>query len=155
MTSTDIYNAVKVNEDLLTAGQPTAAEFRALAAEGFTAVLNLAAPPSRDLPLDESDLVRSLGMAYEHIPVDWGNPTEEDFEAFEDVMADLPRGKTLIHCAANFRVTAFYALYAMKHHGWSEERAEQFRAAIWQGSNFPIWEQFIAGMKRKIAAADR
>lgn len=155
MTSSDIYNVLQVSDDLLTAGQPTAAQLRALAAEGFTTVVNLATPPSRDLPLDESGLVRSLGMAYEHIPVDWGNPTAEDFEAFEDVMANLPPGKTLIHCAANFRVTAFFALYAMKHRGWSEEQAEQFRAAIWRDSNFPIWEQFIARMKRQMTGKNR
>lgn len=155
MTSPDIYNALQVDDDLLTAGQPSAAQLRALAAEGYTAVVNLAAPPAHDLPVDESDLVRSLGMVYEHIPVDWGKPTAENYEAFEDVMANLPQGKTLIHCAANFRVTAFYSLYAMKHRGWSEERAEQFRAAIWQGSNFPIWEQFIARMKQQIAGDNR
>ena len=43
----------------------------------------------------------------------------------------LPASKTLIHCAANFRVTAFYSLYAMKHLGWSEAQAAEFRASVW------------------------
>jgi hypothetical protein len=58
--------------------------------------------------------------------------------------------KQLIHCAANFRVTAFYALYAMKHLGWTEAQAEEFRASIWKGSDYPIWEKFIDAMKAKI-----
>jgi hypothetical protein len=68
-------------------------------------------------------------------------------------MAQIPAGKTLIHCAANFRVTAFYSLYAQKHLGWSAAQAEAFRAAIWSGSHEPIWEQFIARIKAEIERA--
>jgi hypothetical protein len=91
-------------------------------------------------------------MTYHLIPVVWDDPRERDFAAFEAMMQQLPdTGRTLIHCAANFRVTAFYALYAMKRLGWSEAQAEAFRASIWQGSDYPIWERFIAMMKSKIA----
>lgn len=145
-----IYNYIKVNDALSTAGQPTAEQLRALAAEGFAAVVNLATEKPSDPPMEEASLVRSLGMTYEHIPVAWDNPRESDFETFERTLARLPQGKTLIHCAANFRVTAFYALYALKHLGWTEEQAEQFRATIWEGSDYPTWEQFIARMKGKI-----
>jgi len=89
-------------------------------------------------------------MIYYHIPVEWENPQDSDFDAFERVMLDLPAGKTLIHCAANFRVTAFYALYAQKHLGWSEAQAEAFRATIWRGSDYPIWERFIAHTRARI-----
>jgi cell division protein FtsI/penicillin-binding protein 2 len=58
--------------------------------------------------------------------VDWEAPKLSDFEAFESVMQELPFGKTLVHCAANFRVTAFYSLYALKHLGWSEAQADAF-----------------------------
>jgi len=95
-------------------------------------------------------LVQSLGMTYYHIPVEWEHPTESDFKAFEGIMQQLTPGKTLIHCAANFRVTAFYALYGLKHLGWTEAQAETFRAAMWQGSNFPVWEKFISEMKAKL-----
>lgn len=153
MSSETIYNYIKVNDELITGGQPTAAQLRSLAAEGFTAVVNLATEKPSDLPLTEAGLVRSLGMTYEHIPVEWEDPKESDFETFERTLPGLPPGKTLIHCAANFRVTAFYALYALKHLGWSEEQAEQFRATIWEGSDYPTWEQFIDRMKGKISAS--
>lgn len=152
MTLDTLYNYVKVNDQLLTAGQPTAEQLASLAAAGFAAVVNLATERPLDPPLDEARLVRSLGMAYEHIPVEWEDPRESDFAAFEAAMARLPQGKILIHCAANFRVTAFYSLYALKHLGWSEEEAEQFRMRIWQGSDYPVWEQFLANMKEQIAA---
>ena len=62
-------------------------------------------------------------------------------------MSQLPPGKTLIHCAANFRVTAFYSLYAEKHLGWSEAQADALRSKIWQGSDYPVWEAFSSTIK--------
>jgi len=38
----------------------------------------------------------------------------------------------------------------MKHLGWSEAQANEFRATIWHESDYPIWEEFIAGIKSKI-----
>jgi protein tyrosine phosphatase (PTP) superfamily phosphohydrolase (DUF442 family) len=150
MSAEEIYNYRKVNNQLITGGQPTEAQLRAAAAEGCTHVINLATiNPRYSLP-DEDGLARSLGMGYTHIPVDWGNPTLDDFDAFEKTMQQLPEGKTLIHCAANFRVTAFYGLYAMKHLGWSETQADELRAPIWQGSDYPVWERFIRQMKDRI-----
>jgi protein tyrosine phosphatase (PTP) superfamily phosphohydrolase (DUF442 family) len=151
MSTKGIYNYIKVNDQIITGGQPTEDQLRTAASEGFTTVINLATiDPGRALE-DEAGLVRSLGMAYYHIPVEWGNPKGSDFAAFESVMEQISSGKTLIHCAANFRVTAFYSLYAQKHLGWSEAQADKFRAAIWQGSNYPAWEQFIARIKAQMA----
>ncbi len=147
----EIYNAIRVNERLLTAGQPTEDQLRALAADGFTRVINLAPfEPGHSLP-DEAGLVRSLNMDYVNIPVIWTDPKPSDFEAFEQALSQTPPPKTLLHCVANFRVTAFYSLYAQKHLGWSEAQADAFRARIWQGSSYPIWEAFITDMKASFA----
>lgn len=98
--------------------------------------------------------MRSLGMAYHHLPVVFANPTEADLAAFEQVMLGLPPGcRTLVHCAANFRVSAFYGLYAIKHLGWSVEQAESFRAPIWDGSDYPAWEAFISEMQQRLSTA--
>ena len=151
MSSQKIENFRKVNDQLITGGQPSEAQLKAAALEGFQTVINLAPiNPRYSLP-DEARLVASLGMTYHHLPIDWAQPTESDFEAFEKLLATLETSKTLIHCAANFRVTAFYALYAMKNLAWSEARAEEFRNSVWAGSDYPIWEAFIAEMKIKIA----
>jgi len=153
VSTTDIYNYIQVNDQFITGGQPTADQLRSAAAEGFVTVINLATIHSTPALEDEAGLVRSLGLNYYHIPVEWENPKDSDFAAFEAVMAQIPAGKTLIHCAANFRVTAFYSLYAQKHLGWSAAQAEAFRAAIWHGSHYPIWEQFIARIKTEIERA--
>lgn len=144
MSTEEIYNHIKVNERLITAGQPTEDQLRDAAAEGFTAVINLAPVNPPYTPVDEAGLVRSLGLKYFAIPVDWGNPTDDDFSAFEAAMSETAADRVLLHCAANYRVTAFYSLYAQKHLGWTEEEAAVFRAQIWVGSDYPVWEAFIA-----------
>jgi protein tyrosine phosphatase (PTP) superfamily phosphohydrolase (DUF442 family) len=149
MSTQEIYNYHKVDDNVITGGQPTAEQLKSVSEEGFETVVNLATERP-DSTLDEAGLVRSLGMAYYHIPVEWNDPKPADFESFENVIQGLGDQKTLIHCAANFRVTAFFSLYAMKHLGWSEARADAFRMLVWQGSDFPVWEKFIRDLKAKI-----
>jgi uncharacterized protein (TIGR01244 family) len=150
-----IYNYRKVDEQFITAGQPRDEQLRAAAAEGFRHVINLAPTSSRNALPDEAGLVRSLGMGYHYIPVDWEKPTDADFESFERAMGAVGDQKTIVHCAANFRASAFYSLYAMKHLGWSAERAQEFRSSIWKGSDYPVWDAFIEQTQAKIAAEAR
>jgi uncharacterized protein (TIGR01244 family) len=150
VSTQDIYNFRRVNDQLITGGQPDEEQIKSAADEGVTTIINLATINRQSSLPDEAGLVQSLGMTYYHIPVDWGNPTESDFDTFEKIFKRVSGEKTLVHCAANFRVTALYSLYAMKHLGWSEAQADEYRASIWKGSDHPVWEKFIAAMKTKI-----
>ena len=151
MGTQTIYNYRKVDERHATGGQPTEEQLKAAAADGFETIINLATIDSRYSLKDEGASVAALGMKYVHIPVPWDRPSEADFAAFEQAMQSAGEGKTLVHCAANFRATAFYSLYAMKHFDWSRARAEEFRASIWRGSDFPVWEDFIRRIQSTIA----
>ena len=151
MPTQDIYNYRKVNEQLITGGQPKEEQIKAAAKEGFKTVINLSPISSKSALPDEAGLVKSLNLNYHYIPVDWENPLESDFKSFENVFKQVSAEKTLVHCAANFRVTAFYSLYAQKNLGWTEAQADEFRDSIWKGSDYPVWEKFIGEMKRKIA----
>ena len=150
MSSEEIFNYIKVNEEIITAGQPTAVQLESLAYEGFVTVINLATIDPQYAPPDEAGILRSQNIIYHHIPVDWSAPKENDFYEFDRLMVKRPKGKCLIHCAANFRVTAFYGLYAQRHLGWTAVQADDFRAPIWDGSILPVWENFIADMRRKL-----
>jgi protein tyrosine phosphatase (PTP) superfamily phosphohydrolase (DUF442 family) len=143
MGTQTIRNYRKVDERHATAGQPSEEHLKAAAAEGYGTIINLATIDPRYSLEDEGASAAALGMKYHHIPVPWDRPSDEDFAAFEKAMQSAGASKTLVHCAANYRATAFYALYAMKHLGWSRERAEAFRASVWKGSDFPVWEEFI------------
>src|SRR4051812_46267808 len=104
MSTESIINFVKINERIGTGGQPTSQQFDAARAEGYEAVVNLA-PSNADnhaLP-DEQAIVSSLGMEYHYIPVEWTNPTREQFVTFTEVMEGLRNKRVLVHCAANFR----------------------------------------------------
>src|SRR5215211_127014 len=99
MSTQEIYNYRKVNDQVITGGQPTEEHLQAAADEGFDTVINLATINPRYSLDDEAGLVQSLGMVYQHIPVDWENPKVSDFAAFEQVMQAIRTEKTLIHCA--------------------------------------------------------
>ena len=150
MSTNEIYNFLKVNDRILTGGQPNQDQLLSAADEGVRAVVNLATyHPGHSLE-DEAGIIRTLGMSYYHIPVDWEQPKEDDFIQFEKILKDLGEAKILIHCAANFRVTAFYSLYAQKNLGWARDQAFRFRETIWQGSSYPAWDEFILEMEEKI-----
>ena len=150
MSTESIYNFLRVDERILTGGQPTEAQLKDAADEGIQAVVNLATLDPRYSLADEAGLVRSLGLAYHHIPVDWEKPEAGDFEAFARLMASLSQKRVLIHCAANYRVTAFYSLYAQKALGWTADQAAALRARVWRGQH-PVWDDFIRAMTENIA----
>jgi protein tyrosine phosphatase (PTP) superfamily phosphohydrolase (DUF442 family) len=150
MPTEAIRNYVRVDDHVWTGGQPTEEQLRAAAADGVQVVINLATlDPRYSLP-DEAGLLGSLGVEYHHLPVDWERPLASDYAAFAAVMGGLAGRRVLIHCAANYRVTAFFGLYAMQHLGWSEAQADALRARVWVG-RYPIWEAFMRDMKAHIA----
>jgi len=143
-----IRNYRAVDELLATSGQPSAAELAAMAAAGFKTVINLALhdDPRYSLP-DEAGTVRSLGMGYVHIPVQFSAPTEADLLAFFEAMDEHRGEKVWVHCAANKRVTAFLGLYRVIKEGWPRQRAFQLMHELWQPDD--VWAAFIARMLDK------
>jgi len=63
--------------------------------------------PEKALP-DEAASVSRLGTKYIHIPVDFQNPTEPDFQQFSAVMEELKDVPVHVHCISNYRVSAFF-----------------------------------------------
>ena len=145
-----IYHFVKIDERTLTSGQPTEEQLRAAAEQGVQVVINLATLDSESAFPDEAILVRSLGMAYHHIPVVWTKPAHEDFTAFLDVMRQVAGKVILIHCAANYRATAFYGLYAMAKLGWAAAQADALMDKVWQNDTYPVWHSFIQHIREQI-----
>jgi protein tyrosine phosphatase (PTP) superfamily phosphohydrolase (DUF442 family) len=151
VASTDIKNFVRVDPRLGTAGQPTEGQLRALVDEGYAAVVNLGLlDPKYCLP-DEAGLAASLGMGYQHIPVKFDAPAVEDFRAFVATM-DAWEGKTVFaHCAANYRVSAFVALYGELRLGWSRARADEHARRLWAPNE--TWLAFLARCRAEVLGA--
>jgi protein tyrosine phosphatase (PTP) superfamily phosphohydrolase (DUF442 family) len=140
----DIINFVPLTDSLLTSGQPTEAQFRDAAKAGVHTVINLAVSSSDNALADEPVLVRSLGMEHIHIPVRWEAPTSSDLQRFMDEMDARQGEKILIHCVLNYRVSCFVALWRTLRQGWERDEAFAPLYEIWDPSEYPIWEQFIA-----------
>ena len=143
-----IYNVRPVDDLLTTSGQPTEGQLGAVARAGFAVVINLALhdDPRYSLP-DEAATVKSLGMHYIHIPVQFAAPTEPDARAFFDAMDQHQGKKILVHCAANMRVSAFVGLYRVLRQGWQHEEAFKLMNSVWTPDE--VWSGFIAGMLAK------
>jgi protein tyrosine phosphatase (PTP) superfamily phosphohydrolase (DUF442 family) len=139
---TDVKNFVRIDERLGTAGQPTEAQLRDVATDGYAAVVNLGLLDPKYCLADEARLVASLGMSYRHIPVKFDAPAVEDFEAFAATMDEWAGKKTFVHCAANYRVSAFMALYGELRLGWTRARADAHARSVWTPDE--TWRAFMA-----------
>lgn len=147
-----IKNFVRVDDGWATAGQPSEAELADVAAAGFEVVVNLGFLDPRYCLPDEAGTVRALGLAYHHLPVDFGAPALESFEQFRRLMHTLRGRRTFVHCAANYRATCFTALYGECELGWTREQADAFVARVWEPND--NWRAFMAGVRATIAPAN-
>ena len=148
MAVEDIFNFVSINEQISTGGQPTQEQFEAAREEGYTAVINLAPVDAENNALeDEEGLLASLGLDYVHIPMVWDDPKPEQFNAFCSAMEKVGNQKVLVHCAANYRVSAVISSYAIKHLGWSVKQADSLVNKIWTSvPEYPMndtWQTYI------------
>jgi len=107
----DILNYIKINELISTSGQPTVEQFELIAQEEFEVVINLALYNASNAIENEDKVVTSLNMTYFHIPVDFENPKPSDVKLFLNTLQALGSNKVWVHCALNYRVSAFMYIY--------------------------------------------
>lgn len=142
----DAFNYKEVSESISTAGLLSEQQVDALQSEGYNCVINLLPNDSEYALQSEKERIENQGIRYEYIPVEFNAPTEHDYVEFENTMKALKANKTMVHCAANYRVSAFYAIYARRNLGWSVSKAEKHIASIWNPAEYDPWESFIAHM---------
>ena len=148
MAIENIRNFVSLSEHLATAGQPSEQQVQDLARAGFEVIVNLGLLDPRYCLADEAGLAHSLGMTYHHIPVDFNAPRFEDLSQFFDVMDGSHNRKVLAHCAANYRVSSFVALYGQARLGWSVDQANAHIKRVWELND--TWRQFIEASRKKL-----
>jgi protein tyrosine phosphatase (PTP) superfamily phosphohydrolase (DUF442 family) len=150
----DIYNFLALSETLFTSGMPKADELTDAAQRGVEMVINLAPHEVSNALPGETELVTSLGMQYINIPVIWNTPTKDGLDRFMDLMDENKDKKILVHCQANFRATAFVALYRILRQGWNADDAMAGMHKIWDAEDYPIWKMFIEeNLKRSRAGS--
>lgn len=144
----EIKNFLSVSDRLACAGQPDESQLTAIAAEGFEVVINLGLADGKYALPDEAASVANLGLAYYHIPVLFDNPRLEEWQSFLAVMNQQDAKKIFVHCAANYRATAFTGLYLVATSQLTGEELSSFIAQIWQPD--PVWQRFIAKAIQRI-----
>ena len=138
----DVFNYLHIKNLYTTSGQPSESQFGVIKEAGYKTVVNLA-PTSKleNSVVEEAQILKALGLEYIHIPVDFQNPTEEDFQQFCSIIDS--RDGLWVHCAANMRVSAFTYRYRTEV---LEENAAHARAdleKVWEPLG--IWSKFIGG----------
>ena len=146
-----IKNFLLLPNGIATAGQPTEEQFRDIARAKYVQVINLGLLDPRYCLQDEAGLAESLGLTYKHIPVDFQNPLQSDVQTFFAHMDTIATQPTLVHCAANYRVTTFVGLYSQLRWGWSREQADRLITTWWQPNE--VWTAFIAQVRQNLRLA--
>src|SRR5205823_12433552 len=84
-----IYNWRRLDDRITTSGQPSEPQLADIQALGVRHIINLGLHSHEKALPDEAASVSRLGMTYIHIPVDFQNPTDEDFAKFCAELARL------------------------------------------------------------------
>ena len=127
-----IFNYYKVPDLFETSGQPNNKQLISIVKGGYEAVINLA--PNAIIEgriINEEAILKSNNITYIHIPVDFNNPLDEDFNKFVAALEQNKHKKIWVHCAANMRVSAFVFKYRRDVLGLSQKNIERDLKAIW------------------------
>jgi protein tyrosine phosphatase (PTP) superfamily phosphohydrolase (DUF442 family) len=136
-----IFNWRRIDERISTSGQPSEDQLAAIAGTGVRWVVNLGLHSHENALSDEAASVARLGMTYVHIPVDFQNPREADFEAFCAALAACGDEKVHMHCIMNYRVSAFFYRYQRDVLRMDEALARAEMERIWRPDG--VWSTFI------------
>lgn len=141
-----ILNFRRLDQRVATAGQPTEEQLRLVAEAGFRTVINLALPTSPGALADERASVTALGLDYVHIPVDFAAPAAADFSRFTEALDNHGGEPVLVHCALNYRASAFMAIHRVRRLGWKPGAALVALREIWEPDE--VWTRFLAEQTR-------
>ena len=137
----EVYRCRRLDDRITTSGQPTEPQLADIHALGVRHVVNLGLLTHEKALPDEAASVSRLGMTYIHIPVDFQNPTDGDFDQFCAVMEQLKEVSVHVHCIANYRVSAFFYRYRRHVLGMDETQARAEMEEIWRPEG--VWAAFI------------
>ena len=138
------YKYKQITSSVSTAGVLTEQQLKELGSEEYKVVICLLPSDSEYAINGERSIVEDQDIKYVYIPVDFAAPTEEDYQKFAAEVIGLSGKKAILHCAANYRVTAFYGIYANQELGWSKNQVWELISSIWDISEYPVWNDFVA-----------
>ena len=126
-----------------TSGQPSEAQFGAIAAEGYVAVVNLALNDHEYMLANEGQIVTGHSMAYFHIPVRFDAPQLDELRLFFSVLDALQDKKVWVHCVVNARVSVVVYHYLTVRKGLTPEKARSELLKRWEPEMDDVWQEFL------------
>lgn len=116
-----IANFGQVDDHYYRGAQPSAADYRDLAALGVKTVVDL----TRDGRADEASLVQAAGMKFVRIPLTTTQrPSDEAIAEFLKLVNDSANQPVYVHCqGGRHRTGAMTAVYRMTQDGWTADQA--------------------------------
>jgi protein tyrosine phosphatase (PTP) superfamily phosphohydrolase (DUF442 family) len=117
-----VANACQILPNVISGGQPTAEQLRALKAAGGDIVLDLR-DPMEPRPVDEASLVRELGMEYVNVPVRAGSLDDATLERILAVLRQAGDRTVFFHCGSGSRVGGALIPYFILDQGMEEQDA--------------------------------
>jgi protein tyrosine phosphatase (PTP) superfamily phosphohydrolase (DUF442 family) len=136
-----ISNYREYTDKFSSSGQPTIKDLHVISDADFERIIYLAFSDDQTAIPAEDRLVRNHGMQYVQLPVDFSNPTLQDFQAFLAIMRTNPDAKTLLHCQVNFRASTFSLLYRVIELGVPIGEAKVAFESVWQPNE--TWFRFL------------
>lgn len=124
---------------------PSEGDLRALAEDGYKAVVNLRCQDEADQPLApdrEGEVVASLGLEYCHLPVAGGTISDELVDEFRASVEALPK-PVLVHCASGKRAGAFTIMHLASQQGMSGDATLQKAVDMGFVCDEPALENFV------------
>lgn len=129
----------RLTPEILTSGQPIEEHFSVLRDAGCEGVLSLL-PPGQE-PVWEEAVCDDLGLDYQVVPVVWLDPRPRDFERFRNQMNAWSGRRILVHCAANLRVSTFFAIWRLRENLCPPEITAADLRAVWTPNS--VWENYL------------
>ncbi|MCB1141839.1 MAG: hypothetical protein KDK54_06345 [Leptospiraceae bacterium] len=136
----------KIDETLVTSGQPGVEHLALLKENGFTGVLNISPESTRNYLPSEGEIVSSNGLDYIHFPIDCSVLSKEQYEEFRERLNSLRKdsGKVLVHCGMNIKSSGFVHIYRILELNQDEDFAlsEFFKTPEHEPKWFPYFASF-------------
>ena len=143
-------NACQILPNIITGGQPTAAQLAALKAAGGGIVLDIR-DPMEPRPFDEPAHIRALGMEYVNVPVSSGSADDAAMERILGVLRSAGGRQLFFHCGSGNRVGGAMIPYLMIDQGMSEDAATEQAMRI--GLRSPEYLQWGLDYAKRHAAS--
>jgi protein tyrosine phosphatase (PTP) superfamily phosphohydrolase (DUF442 family) len=117
-----IANACQILPNVVSGGQPTREQLEALADAGGSIVLDVR-DPMEPRPVNESAVVKELGMEYVNVPVRSGALDDATLDKILAVLRGAGDRTVLFHCGSGGRVGGALIPYFMLDLGMEEQDA--------------------------------